>query len=157
MVIATGLQALATMKPLYDLGQQIRAANSVEKLRVHAEEALEHAVNARAQTALLQDQRNAAVLELATLKAEIEKAKRFDDHAENYTRERMHSGATVYREKDAGGREGQSPYFCPHCFGNKELQVMNPAAGANTNIHTFPYSCPKCRATTPLPKLRLAG
>ncbi|MBV8800076.1 MAG: hypothetical protein JO208_09745 [Alphaproteobacteria bacterium] len=153
MAITTGIAALATMKPLYDLGQQIRAANSVEKLRVHAEEALEHAINARAQTALLQDERNAAVIELAALKAEIEKAKRFDDEAENYTREGTVTGATVYREKDSAGPQGRSPYYCPNRFRDRELRIMNPARGANTRLAVFEYACTRCNMTTELPRL----
>ena len=153
MVIATGLQALATLKPLYELGREISDATNTEKLRALAGEALEHAINARAQTALLQDERNSAVTELAALKREIENAKRFDDRAENYTRERNDTGATVYREKDSGGREGKSPYFCPHCFANKKISMMNPAG--EPSGWRVPFLCPSCKTVIPLHGLRI--
>lgn len=105
---------------------------------------------AREQTALLQEERNTAVIELATLKAEVEKAQHFDDEAKNYTRERTYTGATVYREKDAAGPQGQSPYYCPNCFAHKQVSILNPGAGEQTQRGVCNYTCPICSATMPL-------
>jgi len=157
MTVLTGLAALTSMKPLVDLGLEIRDATNVEKLRALADEALQHAINARAQTALLQDERNAAVLNLAALEAEIEKAKAFDAEAKNYGREITRNGATVYREKDAGGIKASSPYFCPNCFSNKRISVMNPSAQANISSHTIAHDCSACSHSTQLPRLRNNG
>jgi hypothetical protein len=154
VTLTAGLSALNSVNSLYEMVRDIRDSNDPEKLRASAGQMFELAFAAREQVAILQEERNAAVIELAALEAEVEKMKRFDQQVENYTRERTHSGATIYRENGSAGPEGHSPYFCPHCFSNKELQIMNPAAGANTMIHTFEHKCPRCKTMIPLPKLR---
>lgn len=155
MALTTGLAALATMKPLYDLGKQISDANNVEKLRALAGEALEHAINARAQTALLQDERNAAVIERDALKRQIEEAERFDEQVENYVRERdRNTGATVYREKGSTGPQGESPYYCPNCFAHKKLSILNPAPTFDSHGWRVTYGCPICKMLTDLHRLQ---
>jgi hypothetical protein len=150
MALTSGLQALATLKPLYDLGREISDANNVEKLRFLAGQALEQAINARAQTALLQDERNTAVIELATLKAKIEEADRFEGKRENYARERTHTGATVYREKGSTGPQAESPYYCPNCFEHKRISILNPAVDYPADQR---HLCPECHLIVPLPRL----
>lgn len=156
MAIVTGLQALATMKPLYELGRQIADANSVDKLRALAGEALEHAINARAQTALLQDERNAAVIERDALKTTIEDTRRFDEQAENYVRERdRDTGATIFREKGStGGPKGESPYYCPNCFAHKKVSILNPAPAKDNHGWRVTFACAVCKMATDLHKLQ---
>lgn len=155
MNLTAGLAGLNTLKSLYEMAQKAIDSNDPEKLREAAGQMLEAAISARAQAALLQDERNAAVMELATLKAEIEKAQHFDDEAKNYTRERTHTGATVYREKDAPGQEGQSPYFCPNCFAHKQISMLNPAPRSNTMMGVCDYICAVCNTAMPLHPLRI--
>lgn len=153
MAIAEGLAAISSLKPLYDLAREMRDASDPEKLRVAASQMFDLALAAREQVALLQEQRNAAVIELTALKAEIEKADAFDKKTENYTRERTHSGATVYREKESSGPEGESPYYCPNCFGHKKLSILNPTGGKGEYRSDLVYGCAICKTAMPLPKL----
>jgi hypothetical protein len=108
------------------------------------------ALAAREQTAALQEERNAAMTELTALKAKIEKSDRFDKEAENYTRELTYTGATIYREKGSPGPQGKSPYFCPTCFSNKQLSILNPAKGENTRLGDCNHTCAICKTTMPL-------
>lgn len=156
MVVAEGIAALNSIKPLYELAQKMRSANDPEQLRAAAAQMFDLALAAREQTAALQEERNSAVIELASLKAEVEKAQGFDKSAENYARERTHTGATVYREKDSAGHQGASPYYCPNCFAQKQLSILNPAKGENTRLGQCDYTCAICKLTTPLNVLRLA-
>jgi len=111
------------------------------------------ALAAREQTAALQEERNAAMVELAALKTEIEQSKQFDADKENYVRERNWTGATVYREKDSAGPQGQSPYYCPSCFAKKQISILNPVK--STATASTDYGCAVCKAVTPLLKLRV--
>jgi hypothetical protein len=147
---AAGTLALTSLRSLYDISKDIRNSSDPEKLKIAAGQMFELAIAAREQVAALQEERNAAVTELTALKAEIEKADRFDEKAEAYTRERNGSGAVIYREKDAGGPQGQSPYFCPNCFGNKKLSMLNPAKGANTRLGVYDFACGACGNVMPL-------
>jgi len=154
MALTVGIAALNSLKSLYDLVEEVRNSNDPERLRAAASQMVDLALTARGQTAALQDERNAAVIELAALKAMIEQSDRFDEKAKDYTRERAETGATVYREKNSAGPQGQSPYFCPKCFSDKCVSIMNPAAGVNTYPHKIAYTCGRCATTTELPKLR---
>ena len=154
MALTEGIAALTSIKPLYEFAREIKDSNDPEKLRGIASAVLDLAITARAQTALLQEERNAAVIKLAALEAEVEKAKRFDNEAEGYARECTQTGATVYREKGAGGTNGKSPYYCPHCFSDKRLSILNPAKGENTQIYYCDYTCSACKTTMPLYVLR---
>jgi hypothetical protein len=150
MAIAEGLAALNSIRSLYEIAKEVRNSNDTEKLRAAAAQMFDLALAAREQTAALHESKIAAMAELAALKAEIEKAKRFDQEAEYYTRERTETGATVYREKDAAGPQGQSPYFCPTCFGDKKLSILNPAKGQNTRLAQCDHACATCKTTMPL-------
>jgi hypothetical protein len=154
MALTEGLAALSSIKSLSDFAREIKDSNDPEKLRAVASAVLDLAITARAQTALLQEERNAAVIKLAAFETEVEKAKRFDDQAEGYARERTHTGATVYREKGSTGAKAPSPYYCPHCFSEKRLSVMNPAKGTATGRYECDYACPVCKTTMPLYVLR---
>lgn len=149
--IAEGVAALNSLRSLYEIAKSARNSNDPEKIRADAAQMFDLAFAAREQTAALQEERNAAMLELAALKAEVEKAKRFDEQRENYAREITHTGTTVYREKNSAGAQGQSPYYCPHCFGNKQLSILNPFSPSiqREMVHT----CPICGMKTLLPKL----
>jgi hypothetical protein len=154
MALTEGIAALTSIKPLYEFAREIKDSNDPERLRGIASAVLDLAITARAQTALLQEERNAAVIKLAEFEAQIENSKQFDQYAENYVRELTHTGATVYREKGAGGTEGQSPYFCPHCFSEKRVSMLNPIGPAGNNYEAT-YSCPVCKTTMPLYRLRV--
>jgi hypothetical protein len=154
MAIAEGIAALKSLRSLYEIAKDVRDSSDPEKLRAAAAQMFDLALAAREQTAALQDERNAAVEELAALKTEIEKAKHFDEQAENYTRELTHTGATVYREKDAGGADGQSPYYCPHCFSEKRVSMLNPAKDGARSFEAI-YACAVCKTTMPLYRLRV--
>lgn len=153
MSFTAGLSALGSLKSLYDLAREMRDSNDPDKLRIAAAQMFDLSLAAREQTAALQEERNAAVIELAALKAEIKQANHFDEKAENYTREITNTGATVYREKAAAGDESQSPYFCPNCFANKRLSILNPAPNSDQSWRCN-YICPDCDAATILPVLR---
>jgi hypothetical protein len=157
MALTEGLAALSSIKSLSEFAREIKDSNDPEKLRAVANAVLDLAITARAQTALLQEERNAAVIKLTALEAKIEDAKRFDNESNNYVRERTHTGATVYREKDAGGPQGASPYYCPHCFAERRLSVLNPAKGENTRMGQCDYMCSACKTTMPLYVLRPVG
>ena len=154
MVLTEGIAALSSLRSLYEIARDVRNSNDPERLRTAAAQMFDLALAAREQTAALQEERNLAVTELATLKGEVEDTKRFDDEAENYARERTPTGATVYREKNAAGPQGQSPYYCPNCFGNKQLSILNPGPQENTRMGTCAYICPSCKIGMPLYVLR---
>jgi hypothetical protein len=155
MPISEGIAALTSLKSLYELAREMRSANDPEKLRAAAAQMFDLALAAREQTAALQEERNAMMVELATLKAEIEKTKAFDTHAENYCRETTPSGATVYRESQAGRVKADSPYFCPNCFANKRVAIMNPGRDQKGHVyHTPVFDCSYCNHSTTLPRLR---
>jgi hypothetical protein len=152
MTVTGGIAALSSLKSLYDLVEEIRRSNDPERLRAAASQMLDLVLSARAQTAALQEERNSAVIELTTLKAEIEQASRFDDEAKNYTRELTPTGAFVYREKGSSGAQGPSPYYCPHCFLNKRISILNPAS-LSTLDPVIAHRCRACDAVTQLPRL----
>jgi hypothetical protein len=104
--VAQGVAALNSLRSLYEIAKSARNSNDPEKLRADAALMFDLAFAAREQTAALQEERNAAVIELAALKAEIEKAKRFDEQAVNYARVRTSSGTTIYGERDSDRSEG---------------------------------------------------
>lgn len=153
MTIAEGVAALTSVRSIYEIARDVRNSSDPEKIRIAAAQMFDLALAAREQTAALQEERNAAMTELAALKTKIEKTERFDKEAENYTLVRNPTGATVYREKDSTGAQGKSPYYCPNCFSNKKLVILNPV---DTNDH-FPkciHYCPACKASIPLYRLR---
>jgi len=157
MAVAEGIAALNSLRNIYEIAKDVRNSNDTEKLRTAAAQMFDLAIAAREQTALLQEERNSAVVELAALKAEIEKSQRFDDEAKNYARELTESGATVYREKNAAGSQGKSPYFCPNCFADKRISIMNPAKWADTGRFECDHACGLCKLHMPLYVLRPAG
>jgi len=154
MAITEGIAALSSLKSLYEIARDVRNASDPEKLRAAAAQMFDLALAAREQTAALQEERNAAVTELAALKAEIKNAEHFDEQAENYARELTHTGATIYREKDAGGVEGQSPYYCPHCFSQKRVSMLNPIREGDRGYEAI-YGCSVCNTAMPLYRLRV--
>lgn len=154
MALVTGLAAINSLKSLFEIARDVRDSQDPDKLRAAAAQMFDLALAAREQTAILQEDRNAAVAELTSLKADVEKSNQFDDEAKNYTRERTHTGATVYREKDSGGPEGASPYYCPNCFTHKQISILNPTTPQNIGIGVSMYSCPVCAVSMPLPRLR---
>jgi hypothetical protein len=151
---AVGTAALTSLRSLYDIAKDIRNSNDPDKLRVAAGQMFDLAIAAREQVAALQRERDEAVNELAALMAEVEKAKAFDAEKENYIRELTRTGTVVYREKDSAGPQGKSPYFCPNCFGDRKIAIMNPAKGANSRMAYVSFSCPKCSMTTEMEGLR---
>ncbi|HEY4112745.1 MAG TPA: hypothetical protein VGM17_01680 [Rhizomicrobium sp.] len=152
-VLAEGVTALTSLRSLYEIAREVRNSNDPEKLRAAAGQMFDLAFAAREQFAALQEGRNAATTELNALKTEIERAKGFDEQARDYVRERTITGATVYREKDSSGPQGDSPYYCPRCFSDKRLAIMNPAKGANTSLDAFTHTCSNCSSATELPRL----
>lgn len=116
MILTDGIAALSSLKSIYEIARDVRNSNDPDKLRTAAAQMFDLALAAREQTAVLQEERNAALIELAALKTEIEQSQTFDKRAENYAREVTYTGATVYREKEAPGTQGKSPYFCPNCY-----------------------------------------
>jgi hypothetical protein len=152
MALTEGLAALTSLKSLYEIAREVRDSTDVEKVRNAAAQMFDLALAAREQTALLQEERNAAVIELAALKAEIEKSNRFDDECKGYTRELNISGATVYREKESSGSQGKSPYYCPNCFAHKRISMLNPASSID-HAGELMYGCGVCKITVPLQKL----
>lgn len=154
MTVTLGIAALNSIKSLSDLVEKVRNSNDPERSRGAASEMLDLALSARAQTAALQEERNAAVIELAALKAQIENANRFEEQSKDYARQITQSGATVYREQKLADDQSPSPYFCAHCFSNKKLSILNPAKGENTMQGRYNHTCTDCGATMPLNGLR---
>jgi hypothetical protein len=152
MVVAEGIAALSSLRSLYEIARDVRNSNDPERLRAAAGQMFDLAFAAREQVAALQEERNAALIKLASLETEIEKAKRFDDHAENYARELTTTGAFVYREKESPESQGPSPYYCPHCFSNKRLSMLNPSS-ATPWEEVQAHRCPACNAMMQLQKL----
>lgn len=151
MVVAEGLAALRSLKSIYDIAKDVRESHDPEKLRAAAAQMFDLALAAREQTAALQEERNTAVTELAALKAEIEKHEAFDRKAADMVmRQDPHSHAFVYRQKPAAGEQSKPPNYCPHCFENKKLSILQPAKDANHRLGVFNHECPGCNVKMPL-------
>jgi predicted RNA-binding Zn-ribbon protein involved in translation (DUF1610 family) len=150
MAIAEGVAALTSLRSLYEVARDVRNSTDPEKLRAAAAQMFELAISAREQTAALQEARNAAMAELAALKAIIEKAENFDEKAKGYTREFNASGAFIYREKGVAEAEGYAPYFCPNCFDHKDLSMLQPKEAPSGTFTTQLFGCPKCGTKIPL-------
>ena len=148
--VATGAAALTSLRSLYEIAKEIRNANDAEKLRVAAAQMFDLALAAREQVAILDEERNSAVAELAALKTSVEQAQAFDEEAKYYARQRNPSGAFVYREKPIPESGAPSPHYCVNCFGNKKLSVLQPAKGENTLMGVCDYACPVCKVVMPL-------
>jgi hypothetical protein len=154
MVIGEGVAALKSLRSLYEIAKEVRDSNDPDKLRAAAGQMFDLAFAAREQAATLQEERNEAVEELAALKANIEAAKRFDEKAVGYVRERNRTGGFVYREKGPPEGKDHSPYFCPNCFENKKFSMLNPAAGSNHMLPSITFVCPNCKMQTQLAPIR---
>jgi hypothetical protein len=148
--MATGAAALTSLRSLYEIAKDIRNANDADKLRMAAAQMFDLALAAREQVAILEEERNSAVVELAALKASVENAKAFDEEIKNYTRQRNYTGAFVYREKPIPGSDAPSPHYCANCFGKKKLSVLQPEKGSHAHLTVQIYACPECDTVMPL-------
>lgn len=154
MALAEGVAVFNSLRSLYEIASSVRNSNDPEKLRIAAGQMFDLALAAREQTSVLQDERNAAVAELASLKAEIKQAQKFEEESKDYTRECNQTGAFIYRQKGSAGAEGQSPYFCPNCFSNGKLKMLNPTPGAEIQMWKCTFGCPECKVIIPLSTIR---
>jgi len=136
MPIAEGLAALNSIKSLYEMIRDVRDSNDPERLRAAAAQMFDLALAAREQTAALQEERNAAMLELATLKT-------WETEKQRYEMKAPHMGATVYAPK-LEMRGSDPPYWiCANCYTQGMKRILYVASGGVMGINR--WGCPECK------------
>lgn len=141
VLTATAFAALNSLKSLYEIVRDVRDTNDPEKLRLAAAQMLELVLTARGEFALVQEDNLALKSEIQTLRGEIKKVAEFDAAAQSYKRIRIGGGSFVYVEvAEAETDQGQIPYTCPTCFGDKVITIMQPTRNGSRGE----YTCPKC-------------
>jgi len=140
MVIAEGVAALASLKSLYEIARDVRNSNDPEKLRVAASQMFDLALAAREQTAVLQEERNAAMNEITELKVELRGYKAWDVEKRRYELKTIEPGMFAYMLK-AGERGTEPPHWlCPNCFEEERKSLFQKPQAMYINV-----KCPRCK------------
>jgi len=150
VALATGVAALQSVRSLYDIIKEVRDSSDPDKLRIAASQMFDLAIAAREHVAALEEIKNTAVAELAALKCEIEDRDRFDEEAKNYFREKNPSATFVFREKPSPDNQGDSTYYCPHCFRHRKISMMHPKTDTDVGRTDATFACPECKSNFPL-------
>jgi hypothetical protein len=126
--IAAGAGAL---KSIYDLISDLRKTNDPATLKAGINE-----MSGRISTLFEDNIRLMA--ENQTLKAKLDSIIAFEEQKKQYTRTQTPGGAFLYVENELCEPNTPAPYFCPKCFTDKALSMLQPAASGK-------QECPTCK------------
>jgi hypothetical protein len=139
--IAAGAGAL---KSIYDLISDLRKANDPATLKAGINEMSDRIF-------VLYENNFRLITENEALKAELNNIVTFEEQKKQYTRTQAPGGAFVYVENEPSEPNAPAPYFCPKCFTDKALSMLQPASGGK-------QECPNCKNSfqvEPAPRTRV--
>ena len=146
MAITEAAAVVTTLKGAADLVDKLRGTDNREELRAGVASLADMLLGARTAAlklvedrALLIDERSALKDRINALESELALAVDFGENSEKYERFRTSSNKFVFREKNPPGGTAGNPFFCPQCFMNKHISILQARHGDSF------HHCPGCK------------
>lgn len=80
------------------------------------------------QQAVLRDQVSNLTGRITELENENRRLSDFDSNSGKFERVQWPTGVFVYQERQAEGSNSPSPFFCPHCFAEQKIRILQQNA-----------------------------